>query len=78
MVVDQAVAAAGELAGGAFKGLVNGVLRNYLRQRDACMRPWPTTTRRRTSTSGAGGWPACVVPTPIGSKSSPSAIPSRR
>jgi len=35
MVVDQAVAAAGELAGGVFKGLVNGVLRNYLRQRDA-------------------------------------------
>ncbi len=35
MVVDQAVAAAGELAGGAFKGLVNGVLRNYLRQREA-------------------------------------------
>jgi 16S rRNA (cytosine967-C5)-methyltransferase len=35
MVVDQAVAAAGELVGGAFRGLVNGVLRNYLRQRDA-------------------------------------------
>ncbi|WP_291993521.1 16S rRNA (cytosine(967)-C(5))-methyltransferase RsmB [Candidatus Accumulibacter sp. ACC003] len=34
VVVDQAVAAAGELAGGAFKGLVNGVLRNYLRERD--------------------------------------------
>ena len=34
MIVDQAVAAAGELAGGAFKGLVNGLLRNYLRQRD--------------------------------------------
>lgn len=31
-VVDQAVKAAGELAGGVFKGLVNGVLRNYLRQ----------------------------------------------
>ncbi len=35
MVVDQAVAAAGELASGVFKKLVNGVLRNYLRQRDA-------------------------------------------
>lgn len=35
MVVDQAVAASGELAGGVFKGVVNGVLRNYLRQRDA-------------------------------------------
>ena len=37
MVVDQAVAAVGELAGGVFKGLVNGVLRNYLRQRDALL-----------------------------------------
>jgi len=34
MVVDQAVAAAGELAGGVFKGLVNAVLRNFLRQRE--------------------------------------------
>ena len=34
-VVDQAVNAAAELANGAFKGLVNGVLRNYLRQQDA-------------------------------------------
>jgi 16S rRNA (cytosine967-C5)-methyltransferase len=33
-VVDQAVIAAGELAGGVFKGLVNGVLRNFLRQRE--------------------------------------------
>lgn len=31
-VVDQAVRAAGELAGGRFCGLVNGVLRNYLRR----------------------------------------------
>lgn len=37
MVVDQAVAAAGELAGGVFKGLVNGVLRNYLRQRESLL-----------------------------------------
>jgi 16S rRNA (cytosine967-C5)-methyltransferase len=37
MVVDQAVAAAGELAGGVFKGVVNGVLRNFLRQRDALL-----------------------------------------
>ena len=36
-VVDQAVIAAGELAGGVFKGLVNGVLRNYLRQRDTLL-----------------------------------------
>ncbi|MDR0380243.1 MAG: 16S rRNA (cytosine(967)-C(5))-methyltransferase RsmB [Candidatus Accumulibacter sp.] len=34
MIVDQAVAAAGELANGAFKGVVNGVLRNFLRQRE--------------------------------------------
>lgn len=34
MVVDQAVTAAGELAEGRYKKLVNGVLRNYLRQRE--------------------------------------------
>jgi 16S rRNA (cytosine967-C5)-methyltransferase len=34
-VVDQAVAAAGELAGGRFRSLVNGVLRNFLRQQAA-------------------------------------------
>src|SRR6185369_2723556 len=33
-VVDQAVVAAGELAEGRFRGLVNGVLRNFLRQRE--------------------------------------------
>jgi 16S rRNA (cytosine967-C5)-methyltransferase len=32
--VDQAVKAAGGMAGGNFKGLVNGVLRNFLRQRE--------------------------------------------
>ena len=36
-VVDQAVIAAGELAGGVFKGLVNGVLRSFLRQREALL-----------------------------------------
>lgn len=36
-VVNQAVAAAAELAGGAFRGLVNGVLRNYLRQRESLL-----------------------------------------
>ena len=35
MVVDQAVAAAGEMTGGVFKGLVNGLLRSYLRQRES-------------------------------------------
>lgn len=34
-VVDQAVVAAGELAEGRFRGLVNGVLRNFLRQQTA-------------------------------------------
>lgn len=33
-LVDQAVLAAGQLADGRFKGLVNGVLRNYLRRRE--------------------------------------------
>jgi len=36
-VVDQAVVAAGELAGGVFKGLVNGVLRNFLRRRESLL-----------------------------------------
>jgi len=31
-VVDQAVAAAGKIAGGRYRGLVNGVLRNFLRR----------------------------------------------
>jgi 16S rRNA (cytosine967-C5)-methyltransferase len=34
MVVDQAVAAAGELENGAFKGMVNAVLRSFLRRRE--------------------------------------------
>ena len=34
-VVDQAVSAAGELANGRFRGLVNAVLRNFLRQQEA-------------------------------------------
>lgn len=34
-VVDQAVSAASELADGKFRGLVNGVLRNFLRQQPA-------------------------------------------
>lgn len=37
MVVDQAVAASGELTGGALKGVVNGVLRSFLRQREALL-----------------------------------------
>lgn len=37
MVVDQAVAASGELTGGALKGVVNGVLRSFLRQRESLL-----------------------------------------
>ncbi len=37
-VVDQAVSAAGELAGGRFRALVNGVLRNFLRRQDELTR----------------------------------------
>lgn len=38
MVVDQAVVAAGELENGRFRGLVNGVLRNFLRQQNDLLR----------------------------------------
>ena len=37
-VVNEAVTLAGRLAKGNFKGLVNGVLRNFLRQRAALER----------------------------------------
>jgi 16S rRNA (cytosine967-C5)-methyltransferase len=37
-VVDQAVEAAGQLARGTFRGLVNGVLRNFLRQRESLLK----------------------------------------
>ncbi len=37
MVVNQAVAASGELTGGALKGVVNGVLRSFLRQRETLL-----------------------------------------
>ncbi len=36
-IVDQAVKAAGAMVGGRFKGLVNAVLRNFLRQREALL-----------------------------------------
>ncbi len=38
LIVDQAVTAAAGIANGAFKGLVNGVLRSYLREQDALLR----------------------------------------
>jgi 16S rRNA (cytosine967-C5)-methyltransferase len=37
-VVDQAVVAAGELEGGRLKALVNGVLRNFLRQQESLLK----------------------------------------
>jgi 16S rRNA (cytosine967-C5)-methyltransferase len=46
-VVDQAVRAAGELQGGRYKGLVNGVLRNYLRRRDEGVARLPTAACRQ-------------------------------
>lgn len=48
-VVDQAVAAAATLAGGNFRGLINGVLRNYLRQR-------PELLQRLQSQRRASWW----------------------
>ncbi len=70
-VVDQAVAAAGELAGGRFRGLVNGVLRNFLRQREtllaaaaadpvtaACHPEW---WLRRLQAAYPADWPAIVA-----------------
>jgi len=36
-VVDQAVAAAATVAAGRFRGVINGVLRNYLRQRETLL-----------------------------------------
>ncbi len=68
MVVDQAVAAAGELAGGGLKGVVNGVLRNFLRQRESLLAaatqdevarywfpPWWLARLRRTYRDGWQG-----------------------
>jgi 16S rRNA (cytosine967-C5)-methyltransferase len=46
-VVDQAVQAAGELESGRYKGLVNGVLRNYLRRRDALRAALPEAARQK-------------------------------
>lgn len=71
MVVDQAVRAAGELAGGVFKGLVNGVLRNYLRQRaaldaalandDEAAQQHPGWWLTRLRRAYPDGWPAIVA-----------------
>lgn len=70
-VVDQAVVAAGELAGGRYRGLVNGVLRNYLRQQDALHQAmavdeeaWhqhPRWWLRRLRAAYPDGWQAIVA-----------------
>jgi len=44
-VVNQAVAAAGFLEGGYYKGLVNGVLRNFMRQREDLLTTLPEAAR---------------------------------
>ena len=70
-VVDQAVAAAATLVNGAFKGLVNGVLRNYLRQRetllaelareDAAAHAHPAWWLARLRRAYPEQWPAIVA-----------------
>ncbi|MDP2809166.1 MAG: 16S rRNA (cytosine(967)-C(5))-methyltransferase RsmB [Rhodocyclaceae bacterium] len=48
--VDQAVGAAENLSGGRFKGLINGVLRSFLRQRDDLL------AQAQTDLSGEARW----------------------
>ena len=70
-VVDQAVAAAGELVNGRFRGLVNGVLRNFLRQRSELLAALeadavaasrhPDWWLRRLQAAYPADWPAIVA-----------------
>ncbi|MBS1161705.1 MAG: Fmu, rRNA SAM-dependent methyltransferase [Proteobacteria bacterium] len=70
-VVDQAVAAAGELAEGRFRALVNGVLRNFLRQQaelnaalanDAvALAQHPEWWLQQLQSSYPADWPAIVA-----------------
>ena len=70
-VVDQAVAAAGELVNGRFRGLVNGVLRNFLRQRSELLAALeadavaasrhPDWWLRRLQVAYPADWPAIVA-----------------
>ena len=70
-VVDQAVAAAGELAHGRFRGLVNGVLRNFLRQQTQLLAALeedavataqhPDWWLRRLQAAYPADWPGIVV-----------------
>ena len=52
-VVDQAVQAAGQIAGGRFKGLVNGVMRNFLRRRESLL---DALARDPVSSHSHPGW----------------------
>lgn len=79
-VVDQAVSAAGEIAGGNFRGLVNGVLRNFLRQQPALTAAFeadagaaamhPGWWLARLQTAYPDSWPGIVAagnaPPPMG------------
>ncbi|MDR2164446.1 MAG: 16S rRNA (cytosine(967)-C(5))-methyltransferase RsmB [Zoogloeaceae bacterium] len=70
-VVNQAVEAAGQWAGGRCKGLVNGVLRTFLRQREALVAAlapdsaatlWhPDWWLARLRTAWPGDWPRIVT-----------------
>lgn len=69
--VDQAVAAAATLSGGRFKALVNAVLRNFLRQREALLaaaetdeiarHQHPAWWIARLQQDHPGGWPAILA-----------------
>lgn len=79
-VVDQAVSAAGEIADGKFRGLVNGVLRNFLRQQEAltvavandavAAAQHPSWWLARLQAAYPGDWPQIVAagntPPPMG------------
>lgn len=69
-VVDQAVEAAGQLARGAFRSLVNGVLRNYLRRQqdildaldgDEALHAHPAWWLARLRAAYPDDWPAIVA-----------------
>lgn len=69
-VVDQAVEAAGQLARGAFRGLVNGVLRNYLRRQDEILEKLagdeaeaghPAWWLKRLRAAYPDDWPAIIA-----------------
>lgn len=80
-VVDQAVAAAGELAEGRFRPLVNGVLRNFLRQQaelnaalagdEVASSQHPEWWLRQLQAAYPDSWPAIVA---VGNAPPPMAL----